>query len=88
MDQEEILRLGIRAGTVLGSDVMFFIKDMQGLLLEALANTQHHETKTRESLYFQYKGMRDLVDGLHQYVQAAQAIAKAEETAQGGGTEE
>jgi len=80
--------MGISAGEVLSSDIMVFIEDMQSRILEALSNTQPHESKTRESLYFQYRGMKDLVDGLHQYVDAAQAIIKAEETAQGGGTED
>ncbi len=88
MTQEDILKMGIRAGEVLSSDIMLFVEDMQSRILEALSNTQAHETKTRESLYFQYKGMKDLVDALHQYVATAQAIITAEETAQGGGTEE
>ena len=88
MTQEDILKLGIRAGEVLSSDIMFFINDLQERQMEALTNTLPHEAKTRESLYMQYRGLKDLVDGLHQYVQAAQAITKAEETAQSGGTED
>jgi len=88
--QEDILKMGIRAGEVLSSDIMLFVEDMQSRILEALSNTQPHETKTRESLYFQYRGMKDLVDGLHQYVRAAEAIAKAKDIAESdeGETEE
>jgi len=88
MTQEEILQKGIRAAEVLNSDIMEFINDLQALQLEAISNTQPHEAKTRESLYFQYKGIRDLIDGLHQYVQAGQAIAKTQDATSDEGDEE
>lgn len=45
-------------------EFMELIREEQSLLLESMANTQPHETKTRESLYFQNHAISSFIDNL------------------------
>ena len=74
---------GIRAAELLSNtDMMGFIDEWKHTLLDALSNTDPHEVKTRESLYYQHRAIKDLMATLDQYVGAAKQIISADEAAQ------
>jgi hypothetical protein len=80
MTTEDILHKGIQAAAILNNeDIMSFISTEKALLLECIANTQAHESKTRESLYFQHSALNGFLQSLKQYVDAAESIVKASE---------
>ncbi len=76
LTQEEVLKIGIRAGELLNNeDLMHFVAEEKEDLLTCIANTAPHEVKTRESLYLQHHAINALVSRLQQYVASAQAVA-------------
>lgn len=87
MTQEEILERGIRAASLLSSDLMGFLAEYKGDLMTAIANSEPHESKTRESLYYQHRALIDLEGFMNTYVTAAQQIASAETDPESGESE-
>lgn len=80
MTTEQILDKGLKAARVLNNeDLMSFFSSEKELLLLSIANTQPHEVKTRESLYYQYHALTSFFEGLKQYVSAAEEIVRAAE---------
>jgi ABC-type histidine transport system ATPase subunit len=78
MNDEEILKRGIGAAQILNNeDLMSFISQEKELLLVSIANTQVHEVKTRESLYYQHHALTSFFEGLNQYIEAAERVVQA-----------
>lgn len=78
MTQEDILQRGIKAATILSNEeLMAFLQSEKELLITSISNTQPHEVKTRESLYYQHYALNSFFEGLKQYVSAAEEIVRA-----------
>jgi flagellar biosynthesis chaperone FliJ len=76
--QEEIMKKGLAAAQLLNNeDFIEFFKVERELLLAAIGNTQPHEVKTRESLFYQQYALNSFLQGLNQYISAAEEVVKA-----------
>lgn len=83
MNQDAIIRRGERAARILGDeDIMSFLEEMRGDILTTLALTEPEHHKERTSLYFQQRGINDLILYLNTYLQSAQQVVKQNENLQ------
>ncbi len=80
LTQEDILKKGMKAIKVLSDeDLMSFFQEELESLKQCIVNTQPFESKTRDSLYNQFHALKSFLEGLNQYVSAANEIVKASE---------
>lgn len=79
MTQEELIRLGLSAKSFLSDDrFLWFFNDELDRTMAAIVNSQPHEVKTRESLYYRHYALKEFLGSLEQYVSAMEAIVKPE----------
>jgi hypothetical protein len=75
LSQEQIVLRGNRAGHLLSSpDFMGFMRELQTDLLTCIGESSPEHHKERTSLYYQFHGLKELLERFNTYKQAGEQI--------------
>lgn len=78
-DEQLVLR-GLSAERILeNEEIQSFISEMRSDYLTCIGNTSPEDKQTRDILYYQYRGLTDLLAHLESYRTAAYAIQAKQE---------
>lgn len=80
MTQEELVVRGDQALALLNSEAfLFFIEDLKADLLTCIGNTEPFDDTTRNKLYYEHRGVINLMAHLAQYRATAESIKERNE---------
>lgn len=77
---EQLLSRGRQAARLLGDvTLMSFIDEIKGDLLSCIGSTQPEHHQERNLLYYQFNGLKMLLETLRQYANAAEMIEQSDQ---------
>lgn len=79
LTQEQVVLRGTQALQLLNDQsFMSFVDEMLQDRLTCIGATQPGDPKARDVLYYEYRGLKDIIDHLTQYAQVAKQIIESE----------
>ncbi|MFK5596839.1 hypothetical protein ACFZ8E_07520 [Methylobacterium sp. HMF5984] len=78
MTEDEIIARGSQATIILNDErIMYFFDEMKSLIKDATFNTEPGETVERERLYYQLRGIEDVLNTMLGYSAKAEELLAA-----------
>lgn len=78
MTEDQIISRGFQAARILAdSEIMTFFDEMKDLIKDANFNTEPAESVERERLYYQLRGIEDVLSSMQAYSAKAEEILAA-----------